>query len=228
MTVVDHCRFQIGKCKKIHFIRVDVTDLSDTILDIISSLNDLSWINKFDKNYKKESFLSRAKPTANFLSSQLLNNKEDRITEETGEYIVSELSRKSIIQELDYLSIPLSELLGRKMTGNPGFDFFTVNGCNTILFGEAKYLSNQNAYGKAFSQVVKFISLKKDIADLKLIDDFCNDDALDKASKGGKGYAIGFSAKNDHTEKLIKNIKRNKDFQNLLTYEEIIIVAVNI
>lgn len=228
MIVVDRYELQIGKCKRVHFIRVDVADLSVTILDIISSLNDLSWINKFDKSYKKESFLARAKPTADALSRQLLSNHGDKITKETGEYIVSEVSRKSIIQEFDYLAIPLSELLGRKLTGNPGFDFFTVNDCNTIIFGEAKYLSNQNAYGSAFAQVVKFIDLKKDIADLKLIDDFCNDVALNKVVKGDKGFAIGFSAKTDSTEDLITNITRNKNFLELLKYEEIIIVAVNI
>lgn len=228
MKIIDKITFKLNECQKVHFIRVEITNLNNTILSIIESLNDMAWINKFDNNYTKESFLARAIPTANELSKQLLESKDDKITNETGEYVVSEISRKSIVENLNYASIPLAELLGRKKKGNPGFDFFTTNDNNTIIFGEAKYLSSQNAYGRGFSQVTKFIDLKKDIADLKLIDDFCNKDSLNKVTQGEKGFAVGFSAKQESTTNLLANIKKNKDFLTLLKYEEIIVVAVNI
>lgn len=228
MKVIDKQKINVGNGAKVLFIRVDIPDLSKTILDIITTLNDMSWINNFDKEYTKQSFMARAIPTAEAISNQLLQNQNDDVTEDTGEYVVSEASRDSIINEFNYLSIPLAELLGRKKKGNPGFDFFTVNDCNTIIFGEAKYSSNQNAYGRAFSQVAQFIDLKKDIADLNLISNFCDDNALNKVPKGEKGFAIGFSAKTETTENLLKNIKKNKNFLKLLKYEEIIIVAVNI
>lgn len=228
MNIIDNIEFNLDNCQRIRFLRVEIKDLNKTILQIIETLNDMSWINKFDEKYKKESFLSRAVPTAEKLSLQLQNNIDDEITKETGEYVVSEISRQSIVNEFNYLSIPLAELLGRKVTGNPGFDFFTVNDNSTIIFGEAKYLSSQNAYGKGFSQVAKFIDIKKDISDLKLIEDFCSIESLNKVIAGGKGFAIGFSAKQDSTDSLLKNIKANQDFLKILRYEEILIVAVNI
>lgn len=228
MKIIDNIEFSLDNCQRIRFLRVEIKDLNKTILQIIETLNDMSWINKFDEKYKKESFLSRAVPTAEKLSLQLKNNIDDEITKETGEYVVSEISRQSIVNEFNYLSIPLAELLGRKVTGNPGFDFFTVNDNSTIIFGEAKYLSSQNAYGKGFSQVAKFIDIKKDISDLKLIEDFCSIESLNKVTSGGKGFAIGFSAKQDSTDSLLKNIKANQDFLKILKYEEILIVAVNI
>ena len=228
MKIIDNLQFEFNECKNIHFIRVEIEDLNETILNIIESLNDLSWINKFDDEYTKACFLARAIPTAKVLSKQLTENCSDQITQETGEYVVSEISRKSIIEKLNYLSIPIAELLGRKKKGNPGFDFFTVNDTNIIIFGEAKYVASQNAYGRGLCQIAEFINQKKDIADLKLIEDFCNKDSLNNVINGKKGFAVGFSAKHETTEALINNIKRNRDFLKLLQYEEIIIVAVNI
>lgn len=228
MKIIENFPIKVDKCTRVTFIRVEIDDLNNTILNIIQTLNDMSWINNFDKIYTKQSFLARAKPTADKLSKQLRDNLNDPLTEDTGEYVVSEISRKSIINNLNYLDIPLAELLGRKISGNPGFDFFTANDLNTIIFGEAKYSSLQNSYGRALSQVVDFINKEKDIADLKLIDEFCDETSLNKATLGEKGFAIGFAAKQIPTEELVKNIKRNQDFISLLQYEELLIVAVNI
>ena len=126
MKIVDCQEWENDNCNRVRFIRVEITDLRQSIFDIISALNDLSWINKFEQEYKRESFLARAKTTADALSYQIQQEQADTVTEDTGEYIVSEASRLSIVKQWNYLSIPLAELLGRKLTGNPGFDFFTV------------------------------------------------------------------------------------------------------
>ena len=228
MEIVDCQEWENDNCNRVRFIRVEITDLRQTIFDIISDLNDLSWINKFEQEYKRESFLARAKTTADALSYQIQQEQADTVTEDTGEYIVSEASRLSIVKQWNYLSIPLAELLGRKLTGNPGFDFFTVNENDIIIFGEAKYSTSNNAYGRAFRQVDEFIDLKKDIADLKLIDDFCDEQALNNVIRNIKGFAIGFSSKKIATEDLVKNIKANTHYTKLSYYPEIIIVAVNI
>ena len=52
------------------FIRIEPSDLKVTINDIISSLNNLSWIETFDEEYIKNSFEIRANATAERLSSQ--------------------------------------------------------------------------------------------------------------------------------------------------------------
>ena len=47
-------------------------------------------------------------------------------------------------------------------------------------------------------------------------------------AKGIKGFSAAFSAKSTGTDKIIKNIVKRKDFQDLLQYEEIILVAVDL
>ncbi|MFC3920514.1 hypothetical protein [Streptococcus lactarius] len=106
------------------FIRIEPSDLKVTINDIISSLNNLSWIETFDEEYIKNSFEIRANATAERLSSQLKHFQQDKVTTEIGETVVSELSRLAIVNELDYLDIPLAELFKQQIAGNPGFDFF--------------------------------------------------------------------------------------------------------
>ncbi len=228
MKIIDNLKIPIDNHERITFIRVDPEDLNITILNIIKEINNFSWIYKFDKNYVREGFLAKAEGTAKELTDSLKKNINNDITKDTGEYVVSELARESIINELKYLDIPLAELLGRKKKGNPGFDFHTVNDLNTIIFGEAKYLTNQNAYGSSLSQINSFIAKKKDIADLKLLDDFCNEEALEKVTQNIKGYAVAFSSKQQSTDILVKNIKNNENFKKLLNYEEIVIVAVNV
>jgi hypothetical protein len=135
----------------INFIRVKPNDLSLTLKELFLSLSNLSWLDTFDKDYLKASFEQRAKITLDNLKNKLLKGDQDEITSNTGETIVSELARQSIIEKMDYLDIPLGEFLKQKKDGNPGFDFFTENKSEIILYGEAKYISRTNGYGKAFN-----------------------------------------------------------------------------
>lgn len=211
------------------FIRLEPEDLSVTIRDIIDSLQNLSWINKFDKKYKRRSFQSRSIPTVNLLKSKLENHDNDSITTEIGETVVSELSRSSLINYLNYADIPLAELIKQQISGNPGFDFFSETLENAIVFGEAKYLSQQNAYGNAMKQVNTFIREERDLTDLKDIEDFVTMESLENASMGSKkAYACGFSSTAMDTEVLIQHILNNKYHKYLSSYNELIYIAVNV
>lgn len=106
------------------FIRIEPSDLKTTINDIICALNNLSWIETFDKEYIKKSFKIRASKTAKHLSNKLNNFAQDKVTTDIGETVVSELSRLAIVNELEYRDIPLAELIKQKISGNHGFDFF--------------------------------------------------------------------------------------------------------
>lgn len=64
-----------------------------------------------------------------------------------------------------------------------------------------------------------------DIADLR---DFCSADALSRVVNGFKGFAAAFSAKSTPSERLISAITAKDSFQELLKYEEVILVAVNL
>lgn len=214
--------------KKVTFIRIEPINLQSTLTEIINTLSDLSWISQFDEEYIRESYRERAEPTIRDITRKLTASTMDEVSSDAGEYVVSELSRKAIVNQLNYLNIPLAELFNKQKSGNPGFDFHTQNDCETLIFGEAKYLCSQNAYGIGLRQVVEFIDDKKDIKDTLDLRDFFSQVVLNKVTQGIKGFAIGFSAKTTSSETLIANIIQNRDYKKLLKYEEIILVAVNI
>lgn len=212
----------------ITFLRITPTNIELTLRNVFDSLSSLSWLSQFDGTYIKESFNERAKNTIEFISENIIKNADDSVTHSSGEYVVSELARKSIVDELKYLDIPLAELIKKQKIGNPGFDFYSENTSNIILFGEAKYLKDKNAYGKAFEQIVKFENNKSDLEDLIDIERFCSQESLKKFNNNEKGYIASFTSKKIKTEKLIKNIKKNKEYNLLKKHNELICVAVDI
>lgn len=218
----------IDATHRIFFVRVDPGDLNQTLKDIFQTLSNLSWLNKIDEEYLRVSFQKRAESTLEMIAQKIEANAPDSISSDAGEYIVSELAREAIVQELHYLDIPLAELYNKKKVGNPGFDFHSQTLDDVIIFGEAKYSSAKNAYGIGLEQIVRFITEEKDLKDIVDLRDFCSSAALTNATQGTKGFAVAFSAKGTPSKILIDHIKSNKDFQALLSYEEIILVAVNV
>ena len=140
MKILEHRTVDFAPDTHVTFIRVETEDLSVTIKDIITVLSNLSWISKFDNEYVRSSFEVRAKDTAEYLARNLKLNKDDSVTSNTGEYVVSELAREAIVQKLGYLDIPLAELFKEQVVGNPGFDYYSANSEDIIVFGEAKSL----------------------------------------------------------------------------------------
>lgn len=210
------------------FIRIEPIDLKVTINDIISSLNNLSWIETFDEEYIKNSFKIRANATAEYLSSQLKHFQQDKVTTEIGETVVSELSRLAIVNELDYLDIPLAELFKQKLSGNHGFDFFSETLSQFIVFGEAKYVSKSNGYGRALEQIERFIMEERDTSDLNDIDKFVSKISLNNHTQNEKAFACAFSATRIETETLIEHILNNANFNKIKHHKEIILIAVNV
>lgn len=157
-----------------------------------------------------------------------MKNDGDKITEDSGEYVVSELAREALVSELRYLDIPLAELFKEQVSGSPGFDFYSANNQRVIIFGEAKYNSRQNAYGVGMEQVDRFIREGQDISDLNDIDKFFEEESLQMADKGDKVYAIAFASKGTESEQIIKGILSNKYYENIASNKEVIFLVVNI
>ena len=228
MRILECTKIDEGNHSNIRFIRIDPENLSVTIKDIIASFSDMSWISKFDEEYVKKSFSKRAEASAQYLADKMKKGVEDGVTRDTGEYVVSELARQALVNELKYLDIPLAELFKEQISRNPGFDFYSANLEQIIIFGEAKYNSRQNAYGKGMEQVNRFIVEEQDISDLNDIDKFFEDSSLSKAASGEKAYAVAFAAKTTKSEDIVKGIVSNKYYSNLATYKEVIYLAVNV
>ena len=197
------------------FIRIEPSDLKTTINDIICALNNLSWIETFDKEYIKKSFKIRASKTAKHLSNKLNNFAQDKVTTDIGETVVSELSRLAIVNELEYRDITFAELIKQKISGNHVFDFFSETLSQFIVFGEAKYVSNSNGYGRALEQIERFIMEERDTSDLNDIDRFVSDSSLNNHTQNDKAFACAFSATSIKSETLIDNIVKNANFNKI-------------
>ena len=228
MKVLECKKIDVENYNSITYIRIDPENLSVTIRDIITSLSNLSWIAKFDKSYIRNSFFKRAEDTTEYLADKILKDDGDKITEDSGEYVVSELAREALVIELKYLDVPLAELFKEQVSGNPGFDFYSANKEKVIIFGEAKYSSGRNAYGIGMEQVDRFIREGQDVSDLNDIDKFFEEESLKLADNGDKAYAIAFAAKGTASDMIIKGIIRNKHYKDIAINKEVIFLAVNV
>ena len=229
MKIIEHRIIKDAGNAKTQFIRIDPEDLSLTLSAILSRLMNLSWLSRFDADYEIKAFSSRADKTIKDIQNKFSVCSNDKATKDAGEYVVSELAREAIIDRLNYLDIPIGELLGKKKSGNPGFDFHSQNSTtDTIIFGESKYITTTTAYSTALPQIAEFIKDGKDIEDLPELKPFCTSTALQRAADGHKGFAAAFSAKSTSSDRIIENILKRKDFQELISFEEVILVAVNL
>ena len=114
MKVVDNFILDKQGYRNARFIRIEPEDLSVTLSQIISTLMDLSWLSKFKESFEIDAYKSRADKTIEDIKDKFANCVDDKVTSDAGEYVVSELSREALINELNYLDIPLAELLGKK------------------------------------------------------------------------------------------------------------------
>lgn len=212
----------------IRFFRIRPTDIKLTLRSVFESLSNNSWIMKFDNGFLKNTFFVRFQSTIDYISSNIIHEEDDSLTSDSAEYVISEIARSTIVEQLDYLDIPLGELIKEQKSGNPGFDFYSMNKSDIILFGEAKYVAKQNAYGRALEQIYRFHTEQRDVADLLDIQNLCPKTSCDEVCNGNKGFIAAFSSKSTPTERLIGNIKNNNNYQNLFSHKELILVAVDI
>ena len=212
----------------IRFFRIRPTDIKLTLRSVFESLSNNSWIMKFDNSFLKQTFSVRFQSTIDYISSNIIHEGDDSLTSDSAEYVISEIARSAIVEQLDYLDIPLGELIKEQKSGNPGFDFYSMNKSDIILFGEAKYVAKQNAYGRALEQIYRFHTEQRDVADLLDIQNLCPEASCNEVCKGNKGFIAAFSSKTTPTEKLISNIKNNVNYQKLFSHQELILVAVDI
>ena len=210
----------------VRIMRVHPTDLKVTLGHILSSLTSACWIGTLAP-YLQPSYQVRAANTIDMFNELFESGKTSALKSSTGEYVVSELSRSSVVNELHYLDIPLGELIKEQKSGNSGFDFFTVNG-DIILFGEAKYIAGQNAYSSAFEQVGRFVNEKRDLADLPDLLAFASPTALKNASQGVRGLMAGFSSTDMSDDVLERHILDNSYYKAVPKNNELICIAVDL
>lgn len=215
-----------------YFIRVKVTDRTVTLRSIYQSLIDASWINHFfpKGDWMTASVTARTVPTIQRIASDFDNGINPVVNRDTGEKLVSEVSRRTLVEDYGYWNMPIAELFKQKIDGNPGFDFHTVTPDGTLLmFGEAKYVANVNAYNSALNQISEFIADKKDMKDLFEIRDFMpSPTPLDNANIDIKGYVAAFSTKKSDDHDIISKVIEHKNYAQLSQYHQFIAIAVDL
>lgn len=185
---------------------------------------------------KREDLLNKIKEIRTFISAapqdentgNLLSYLSDLEKDVNGKKygLVFEEHREEIDEVLDTHTPVLSEEKDL-FIDNGGHLNFLIEG-DTVIFGEAKYVAATTAYSSALPQIVDFIKDGKDVEDLPELKPFCTTSALQRAAVGRKGFSAAFSAKTTSTDKIIANITKRPDFQSLLQYEELILVAVDL
>ena len=215
--------------KNIWFVRVQPSDLSATIADILTILADNSWLAKLDEEMLRMSFASRANKTYQDLVVKFNNTTCPTFKSTTGEYIVSVLAQQALEREFTHSRVPLMELIGVQRSQNPGFDFYTECSQNLLHCGEAKYITGANAYGSSLGQIDEFLNDNKHIDDFATISPFVSQQSATRLLNGEIGLAAAFSTTGIQTDRIIANIERNADFQKLVnTHNDIILLGVNI
>lgn len=215
---------------KVRFLRVEVNNAEPTVRSIIEAIADTSWVSGLVDDLIKQSFLKCAEPTIKKLSDELAQAIDSGATNNIGEYVVSLVARYIIEATYSYRALPLAEVIKEKVSGNPGFDYHHENSRLVLLFGEAKYITGQNAYNSAFKQVSEFIKDGKDLKEVASLSYFMTDGAKANLANGKKGYSAAFSTQGSSFDSalLINNIKSNTHFNKLLEHEELLIIAVDI
>ena len=210
----------------VHFFVVEITDINLAIKHTYYSISDISWINKFTDVAVREGYLIRANGTINYLSKHFDENS--KINESTGEYLISITAKDTIVETLNYKDIPIGEVLGQKVSNNPGFDYYAENiKENYVVFGDAKYKTYSSSYTAALKQILMFIGQKRDFSDYISIKEFLENETIENMQKKIKGFSAGFTFLGKK-ENFITQIFQKEDFQELLKYKELILIGVKI
>lgn len=213
----------------VKFIRIRPNNFQLTLSEIFHSLIDKSWLNRFANPVIRKSFEARVDPTIAKITEHLKNGQATAVDSDSGELVVSELSRKTVVNEFHYLDIPIAELFKCQVSQNPGFDFYSENLDNVILFGEAKYLASTTASRSALNQIDRFVSEEhKDYKDIPDLRDFVSDESIVKFGNGIKGFIAAFSSKSVSNDVIIDRIKGYPSYNSLKNYAELICVAVDL
>ena len=210
----------------VRYVRLQVTDVSITLNEIYQSIEKTAWVETLSVNgCLKAAFKHRAEETAKKLKERFTEDIST-INEKTGEYIVSESARLFMVENLNYANIPLAELLKEQVTGNPGFDFYSENLSQMILFGEAKYRGNNTGCYDSLNQIHEFIGIKKDLDDTPDIQNFVSKEAYNNFMREQKGYVAAFTTWGEPDAAVIGRITGHSKFVELAQYPELICVAI--
>lgn len=210
-------------------LEVQAANAQTEAYEILKSLTDLSWVNKFDV-IDRQSYLACAEPTINKIVESILKKVGNTVEKEFGEYLVSYSAQRALVDTLAHRPLPLAELIKEKVSGNPGFDFHTVSPQEFIVFGEAKYASSGSAYDEAQPQIVDFLKAEnnKHLKELKELRRFAGDTPAQNVIENKFGVAAAFSIRAQKPKLILNNAIKRPEFKDLLVNKEVYVIGVHI
>ncbi len=224
---VDKKDYKLACNADIYVMHVLIDNLSEQVSEMIRLIMDKSWISKLSP-VDKMSFDSRSKRTITKLVDEIFKKVTNTVTTDFGEYLVSMSAQTALENSLTHQRVPLAELFKEKVTGNPGFDFHTESHTTLVAFGEAKFSGDGSPYSNALSQIYKFISLEKDVAELSDLCKFVSEQAISSAMKNNKAYIAAFSLNAVNPDRIFKKILSSEDIKPILNYSELYLIGVEI
>lgn len=213
---------------KVYYYHVKINNVKQKAILMRDQFIDESWLSKIGDEGDIESFKVRSESTINMLI-RILNNVNSEIGKEFGEYLISSTALTTLQKEQEHEPLPLAEIWKEQESQNPGFDFHTISNENILLYGEAKYRADKNAYGVAINSIRDFIKKKKDTAelvDLKRLNSRITNEHINISKKG---FIASFSIHNNF-DNIFKKIIENKHINEhkLFKYPEWHFIGVEI
>lgn len=206
---------------------IKVANIDNRAGEMIETLSNTSWIDPLSAT-KKATFKATSKRTiAKLVDNIHARVQHDKLTDDFGEYLVSDTALEVLERVYKHVRVPLAELLKEKLTGNPGFDFHSECKTKLISFGEAKYSAGSSPYNRALKQIKDFVELEKDMAELIVLENFVSDVATGRCLEGEKSYSAAFSLNGD-PERMFENAIKNSHLKELLDHHELYLIGVEI
>lgn len=212
---------------EVYSIHVKVDDISTKAKQMITMIQDTSWITELDI-IERTAFEARAQPTINKLVSEILSKVTTTLSDDFGEFLISVTAQDSLELQYSHRKVPLAELFKEKKSGNPGFDFHTETTTELLAYGEAKYSGNINPYTKALKQIKGFLDESKDKMELTDLRHFTSENSINNALNDKKAFVAAFSINSDNPRDIIENALSSVHIDDLLVYDELYIIGIEV
>ena len=210
---------------KLFAVLVEVADIAKIATDMHDRITETSWLNDLDV-IDRTTFTATSAKTIEKLVECISSRRSDPLSEDFGEYLISDVALEALHSQYQHKKVPLAELLKEKISGNAGFDFHTETQFNVIAYGESKYSGSSTRYSDALKQISEFIQDKKDDIDLRLLNSFVSKDAVNNHIAGKKAYSAAFSINAKDPELIMNNVAASDYVMNLLACENLFLIGV--
>lgn len=221
--------YEMHPCVWVVHVQVRREEFPQEAASVVEQISRTSWLSKMNE-IDHASYESRMQNTLQDIKDAIQaggNGGDEKMVRVFMEYLIS-VNAQNALKTQSHKVVPLAELWKEKSSGNPGFDFHTINPQQFLIFGEAKYKKKNSPFKNAFLQIANFVKGDKHIRELTDLARVAAKRSAKRVLKGDFGIAAAFSVKPGRVEDTIDKAIRHETFKSLLTNKEIYMVAIEI